>query len=369
MSNTHFRIQIKPILVLAIASLFLGSCGSGQVDQPPTSASKEDTTQNQKQPEVVQQVPINFREKAYVVKRAVVAKTFGNEYSTVTAQDGWTYIVVEYAIQNTTSESVETGYDDLVVTTDDGRIFEPDREADAKVGSVFGQQLHPGASKSRTVVYQLPIEALKKHPLFHIGEMQGGWSFAAVPLTEWHGEVHFQPGSEHFGNQAPEPSNNDSEIFVIKAKWSDSLRAFDCPAAAAAWENAKETHYANGKGLMKRCLIQSLSSQQVAVLERNGKYAKIEVLDGNDKGRSGWLPSIYLSQKKSETLSEETDSKYLENPESKPVESSETKTIDPEASAKSKDDSQTTEPEGSQENESKQPEKPMEKQIDQFNSE
>lgn len=360
---------MTPILTLLLTASLLSSCGSGKVDQTSPPASNEAAIQNKQIEEVAQQVPINFRERAYTVKRAVVAKTFGNDYNTVTAQDGWTYLVVEYTVQNTTAETVDLGYDDMAVTTDDGRIFEPDSEAGFKIESALGKQLHPGATKSRTLVYQLPLDALQKHPLFHIGQMEGGWSFAAVPLTDWHGEVYFQPGSEHYGNQAPKPSENDSEVFIVKAKSSDSLKAFDCPATAKAWENLKETHHANWKGLLKRCLMQSLDSQEAIVLERDGDYVRVEVLDGMDKARNGWIPSKYLSSKTVETSSDDQATKPLEAQESKPLNSSETKASDVEESTNSNEENPPAETAVSPVEESKQEQRPAEKAIDQFKSE
>lgn len=287
--------------------------------QAPPVSEGDDTSGGQQEPETqpAQRTPVHLRDISYTVSNVAVTPSVGRSYSTENAQNGWTYLVVEYTVQNNASESKDLYSDDFVVTTDDGTIYEPDSKATHAISYKLSSQLHPGSSEARTLVYQVPQSALEKHPLMHIAKTEGGWSIASVPLTDWHGQVLFQPGSEHVGNEAPVVSGaSTSELYLCDSDWSNSVRAFDCPAAAASWEKRKDSNYAGGKGLMRRCQFEPSKAEPLQILDREGAYVKVEAVDGMHKGRSGWIASKYLHPKQQQASTDTVEASATETGES-----------------------------------------------------
>lgn len=254
-----------------------------QEEQRKESARESDQTRENRGEDSQEKAsagPINLRKIKYTVTEVSQSKSI----SGMQAPAGATYVIVRYTIRNDAQESRRVLTDHFVVTTHDGSVYEPDSSGCTAAGSdILWSQLHPGFQKERVLVFLLPLNALQKQPLMHIGELEGGGCVASIPLVDWRGQILWNIDQDKSVGYPSEPSV-DSKLYTQRER-SGSEAVFDCPEAAEAWDHS------TAGGLAKRIQFHLSDDDVIRVISRSGSSDKVQIVTSKytPGGKVGWI--------------------------------------------------------------------------------
>lgn len=132
-------------------------------------------------------------EYAYTVTEAKAAKWVGGEYFGKAPQEGATFVVVRFKIENLTSKTKTVLTDDFVLKDHRGREFRPSSEANTAImlsGSdkdFIITEVQPGLSKPMKTAFEVPVDAVKFESTLIVPEkglFRGGQASVSLPALK-----------------------------------------------------------------------------------------------------------------------------------------------------------------------------------------
>jgi len=122
--------------------------------------------------------PKNLGDYRYTVNEVYQTQSIGkNSYLTEKASPGATFVIVEYTIENITTQTATVLSNDMFVEDFDGKVFQPSSEGLTAYSMASGadliiSQLQPGIPRLQVAVFEMPAGAAQD---FEIVIPEKGW--------------------------------------------------------------------------------------------------------------------------------------------------------------------------------------------------